>query len=62
MAEADLVDSNLDPVSGFVRIYSRSVIVYKTETQVQKNFSFQEVTTKYSASNWISLRTKQGME
>ena len=57
-----MVDSNLDPVSGFVRIYSRSVIVYKTETQVQKNFSFQEVTTKYSASNWISLRTKQGRE
>ena len=57
-----MVDSNLDPVSGFVRIYSRSVIVYKTETQVQKNFSFQEVTTKYSASNWISLRTKRGRE
>ena len=37
MAEADLVDSNLDPVSGFVRIYSRSVRVYKTPIQIQNN-------------------------
>ena len=57
-----MVYSNLDPVSGFVRICSRSLRSYKTETQVQNNSSFQEVTTKCSASNWISLRTKQGRE
>ena len=35
MAEADLVDSNLDPVLGFVRIYSRSVRVYETQIRVK---------------------------